>query len=197
MNLLKMSQVIYQQILGMVQTSSPTIIATILFDLVTVSIYSVYNMVITGLNGVLNIFTSGLPAGFGELIAKNETKKLQNAVAEFEVAYYYILSVAYGLALALILPFVKVYTTGFSDANYIQPILGFAIVLNGVLYNIKTPQSMLVISAGMYKEMRWRATVQSIIIVVAGVLFGIKYGVVGIMIGSCISNLYSGCFDIK
>lgn len=182
--------VIYQQILGMVQTGSPTVIATILFDLVIVSVYSVYSMVVTGLNGVLNVFISGLPAGFGELIAKNETKGLKRAVTEFEVAYYYILSVAYGLALALIMPFVKVYTAGFSDVNYIQPMLGVVIVLNGLLYNIKTPQSMLVISAGMYKETRWRVTIQGVIIIVAGVLLGLKYGVVGIVLGSCISNLY-------
>lgn len=182
--------VIYQQILGMIQAGAPTVLATVLLNLVTVSVYSVYNMVITGINGVLGVFISGLPAGFGDLIARGEKANLKKTVGEFEVAYYYILSVTYGLTFVLMMPFVSIYTAGLTDANYIYPALGFVIVLNGLLYNIKTPQSMLIISAGMYKETRWRVTAQGLIIIVAGVALGLKWGMVGIMIASCLSNLY-------
>jgi len=180
--------VIYQQILGMIQAGAPTVLATVLLNLVTVSVYSVYNMVITGINGVLGVFISGLPAGFGDLIARGEKENLKKTVGEFEVAYYYILSVTYGLTFVLMMPFVSIYTAGLTDANYIYPALGFVIVLNGLLYNIKTPQSMLIISAGMYKETRWRVTAQGLIIIVAGVALGLKWGIVGIILGSCLSN---------
>lgn len=183
-------EVIYQQILGIIQTGAPTVLATILLNLVSVSVYSIYNMVISGLNGVLSIFISGLPAGFGDLIARREETTLRKTVSEFEVAYYYILSIVYGLAFALIMPFVSVYTKGLSDANYYYPLLGAVIVLNGLLYNIKTPQSMLIVSAGMYKETRWRVTIQGLIIIVFGAIGGRLAGMVGIMLGSCLSNLY-------
>ena len=183
-------EVIYQQILGIVQTGAPTVLATILLNLVSVSVYSIYNMVISGINGVLSIFISGLPAGFGDLIARNEDTTLRKTVSEFEVAYYYILSIVYGLAYALIMPFVSVYTRGLSDSNYYYPLLGAVIVINGLLYNIKTPQSMLIVSAGMYKETRWRVTIQGLIIIVCGAIGGQVAGMVGIMLGSCLSNLY-------
>ena len=182
--------VIYQQILGTIQMGAPTIIATILLDFLQVSVYSVYNMVMTGINGVLSIFISGLPAGFGELIAKDERDILKKTVSEFEVAYYYILSVVYGVTMAMILPFVDVYTQGVTDVDYFHPVLAVVIVLNGLLYNIKTPQSMLIISAGMYKETRMRVTIQGIVIIVCSIILGIPFGLVGIMLGSCISNLY-------
>lgn len=182
--------VIYQQILGTVQTGTPTIIATIILDFLQVSVYSIYNMIMTGINGVLSIFISGLPAGFGELIAKDEKTTLQKTVSEFEVEYYYILSVLYGVTMVMILSFVSVYTKGLTDVNYYSPVLAFVIVLNGLLYNIKTPQSMLIISAGMYKETRWRVTIQGIIIIVMGVVLGIPFGLSGIVVGSCLSNLY-------
>lgn len=182
--------VIYQQILGTVQIGAPTVIATIILDFLQVSVYSIYNMVMTGINGVLSIFITGLPAGFGELIAKDEKENLRKTVSEFEVAYYYILSIIYGVTMVMILPFVSVYTDGLTDVNYYSPILAFVMVLNGLLYNIKTPQSMLIVSAGMYKETRWRVTIQGAIIIVAGVLFGLPFGLPGIVIGSCLSNLY-------
>lgn len=182
--------VIYQQILGTVQTGAPTVIATIILDFLQVSVYSIYNMVMTGINGVLSIFITGLPAGFGELIAKGEKENLKKTVSEFEVAYYYLLSIIYGITMVMMLPFISVYTKGLTDVNYYSPILAFVIVLNGLLYNIKTPQSMLIISAGMYKETRWRVTMQGIIIIVMGVILGIPFGLPGIVVGSCLSNLY-------
>lgn len=75
-SLRKRWDVVYQQILGTVQTGAPTVIATLVTNLITVSVYSVYNMVMLGINGILSIFITGLPAGFGELIAK---KKLNNS----------------------------------------------------------------------------------------------------------------------
>ena len=182
--------VIYQQILATVQTGAPTVIATVILNFLQVSVYSIYNMVMTGINGVLSIFITGLPAGFGEMIAKGEKENLKKIVSEFEVAYYYLLSVIYGITMVMMLPFVSVYTNGLTDVNYYSPILAFVIVLNGLLYNIKTPQSMLIISAGMYKETRWRVTMQGIVIIVMGVTLGKFFGLPGIVVGSCLSNLY-------
>ena len=182
--------VIYQQILGTVQTGAPTVIATVILNFLQVSVYSIYNMVMTGINGVLSIFITGLPAGFGELIAKGEKENLKKTVFEFEVAYYYILSIIYGVTLVMILPFISIYTKGLTDVDYYFPALAVLIVLNGLLYNIKTPQSMLIISAGMYKETRWRVTIQGIIIIIFGTVLGIPFGLPGIVLGSCLSNLY-------
>lgn len=182
--------VLYQQILGVVQASAPGLIATLFLDWISVSIYSVYNMVLGGINGVLNVFISGLPAGFGEVLARGEREKLRQVVSQFEVAYYYILSVIYGLTLALFLPFIGIYTNGVTDADYYIPSLAVLIVLNGLVYNIKTPQSMLIISAGMYREMRWRASLQGAIIFLGGCLLVWPWGLQGIMVASIASNLY-------
>ena len=177
--------VIYQQVLGTVQLGAPTVLATFFLDLVTVSIYSIYNMVLNGINGVLSIFISGLPAGFGELIAKNETENLKKTTSQFEVAYYYILSVVYGLTMVLLLPFISIYTKNFDDAaRYYIPSLAFLIVANGICYSIKTPQSMLMISAGMYREQRWRSTIRG------GCLLAPFCGINGIIIASICSNVY-------
>ncbi len=182
--------VIYQQILGTVQTSAPTVIATIFLDLITVSVYSIYNMVLSGINGVLSIFISGLPAGFGEIIVKKEYNNLKKNSSEFEVAYYYILSIVYGLTMVLILPFISIYTKNFTDANYYIPSLAFLIVLNGICYSVKTPQSMLMIAAGLYKEQRWKSTIQASIIIIGGCLLAQGMGLQGIMIASICSNIY-------
>ena len=68
--------------------------------------------------------------------------------------------------------------------------LAILFVVNGLLYNIKTPQGMLVISAGLYKETRWQSLTQALIAVILGILLAIPFGLYGIMIALSLSNLY-------
>ena len=181
---------LYLQILGIIHNGTPVVIATIVTSLKSVSVYSIYNMVFAGLSGILSIFTSGLSATFGDVIVKNELKTLQGAYQEFELSYYMIISWAYGCALILIMPFIKLYTYGIIDADYYIPIVGLLFTINGLLYNLKTPQGMMVISAGMYKETRVQTTIQGLIAVIASVVFAQIWGISGILIGMGLSNLY-------
>lgn len=181
---------LFLQILGVVQNGTPTVLATIFLSLTSVSIYAVYNMVVTGINGILSIFNSGLAASFGDVLAKNEFNTLKKAYNEFELAYYIIITIIYSIALIMIMPFIKVYTMDVKDANYIQPIIGFLVVLNGYLYNLKTPQGMLVISAGHYKETKLQTLCQALILIIVSLLLVKPLGLVGILIGACLSNIY-------
>lgn len=181
---------LFLQILQTVQTGAPVVIATIFTSLKDVSVYSIFNMVLVGINGVLNIFMSGLSASFGDIIARKEKENLKVVYKDFEYTYYLLISLVYAVSFALIMSFIRIYTADITDANYNQPLIGILFVLNGLLYNIKTPQGTLVIAAGLYKETRWRTLLQALIIVVFGSILAPKFGIVGILIASCLSNLY-------
>lgn len=186
---------LFLQILQAVQTGAPVILATVFTTLTTVSVYSVFNMVLTGINGILAIFINGLSAAFGDIIVRKEKETLQKSFLDFEWAYDLLIGFVYAVSFLMIQSFVDIYTTGITDANYHQPLIGFLFVLNGLLYNIKTPQGMLVISAGLYKETRWQTLTQALIIVVGGAVLAPVWGIVGILIASCLSNLYR-CIDL-
>jgi hypothetical protein len=181
---------LYLQILGLVQVGAPVILATFFLDYKAVSVYSVYYMVMGGINGLLGIFTSGLSASFGDVIARGETETLQNTYQEFEFTYYAVITVVYACALVLIMPFIRLYTSGITDADYDVPLIGILMVVNGYLYNLKTPQGMLVISAGLYRETRWRTTIQGAIALFGGLILAPFFGLAGIIVGSILSNLY-------
>lgn len=178
------------QILGVVHTGSPVVLATIFTSLKEVSVYAIFNMVMNGINSVLGIFTTGLGSGFGDLIARKEKKALQNAYEEFELIYYMLIAFVYSVTMVQIMSFVELYTRGMTDINYNRPFLGMLFVINGYLYNLKTPQGMLVISAGLYKETKKQTLTQAALAVSVGAILGAKYGIAGILIGSCVSNLY-------
>ena len=181
---------LFLQVLGTVQNATPVVLTTFLTTLKTVSVYTIFNMVLSGLNGLLSIFPRGLNASFGELLAKKQTEVLHKAYRDFEFTYYYMIAVIYSVAFLCIMSFVGIYTKNVRDANYNVPLYGILFVMNGLFYNIKTPQGMLVGSAGLYKETRWQTMAQAIIGIVFGTVLGIWLGLAGIMIGLILSNLY-------
>ncbi len=182
---------LYLQILGVIQTGIPIVILTLVTkDLKLVSVYSIFNMIIVGINGILSIFHGGLSASFGDVIARREKSVLQKSYTEFEFSYYTLITAVYSITFITIMPFIRVYTSGINDINYDVPMIGFLFVLNGLLYNLKTPQGMLVISAGMYRETRVQSTIQGLIVVILGLVLTPSIGIYGILIASILSNIY-------
>ncbi len=182
---------LYLQLLGSVQGGAPVVLLTLLLkDLKIVSVYSIFNMVLTGINGVLSIFTSGLSASFGDVIACKESETLKKSYKEFEFIYYLLITIVYSITLITIMPFIAIYTADIPDTDYALPWVGFLFTLNGLFNSIKVPQGMLVISAGMYKETRWRSTLQAVILLVAGAALTPFLGIYGVLLGSILSNVY-------
>lgn len=182
---------LFLQILGVVHRGAPALLITIILkDLKLVSVYTVFNMVIGGLNNVMGIFKTGVSASFGEVIACRETQTLQRAYSEFEYMYYKLIAVIYSTTFVMIMPFIFIYTKGISDVDYYLPLVGFLFALDGVIYNLKTPPGMLFIAAGMYRETRTQTILEAAIMVVGGAILAKPLGIVGILLASIASNLY-------
>ncbi|MBQ7031838.1 MAG: hypothetical protein IJN13_05725 [Bacilli bacterium] len=182
---------LYLQILGALQIGLPIVYLTIFSDnLGIVSVYSVYYMIIGGINNLLGLFSNTLYASFGELIVLKKEESFENAVKDFEYCFYLLITIIFSITFVMIMPFIKVYTMGIVDINYYYPLVGFLFTLNGLLYNLKTPQGMLVIAAGHYKETKWQTTFQGLIIAIIGIPLTIYCGIEGILIALIISNIY-------
>lgn len=181
---------LYLQLLSSVHTSAPTIIATLVTNLLSVSVYSIYNMVISGVGGMISIFTSGLYANFGHLLVDDNNENTRKVYDQFEVSFYIISTIAYSLTILLIIPFVSIYTNGITDVEYVRTILAICIVSNGFFYNLKTPQGTMIIAAGHFKETKIQTAIQGGLAIVLGTLGAIFWGLEGMMMGIIISNIY-------
>lgn len=180
----------YVSLLGSAQKNGAGIILTLLVSLEMVSVYTVYNMVFGALMGILGIFMNGVNASFGNLLQSKDGQKIRAVYAEFENAYYVLITVVYTVAMILITPFVRIYTEGVTDANYLLPGLGVLFALNGFLYNIKTPQGMMVQAAGLFRQTRWQNTIQAAILFIGGMGLGYFFGIYGVIAAAILSNLY-------
>lgn len=178
------------QILGAASTATPVVVTSLFVSLTEASVFVTYNMVFASVLALLTTFGNGLSAMFGDLLVRNELATLQKAYHQYEYLFYGLVAWGYSVAAIMIMPFMKIYTVGFTDAEYIRPTIAALFVAVGIISNIKTPQGMLVISAGLYRETRVQSLIQALIIVVLSVLLAPRFGITGVLVASILSNLY-------
>ncbi|MDZ4996986.1 polysaccharide biosynthesis C-terminal domain-containing protein [Clostridium perfringens] len=179
----------YYQIAGMIIGNTPIIILTLLCGLNDVSIYSVYNMVFVSLNMIVGIFSSGLAAPFGNIIASGDKYGLNNSYNTYEFLFLFFSFLCYSCALILINPFISIYTNNITTINYLIPFLGVMFVINGISRVIRIPAVTLVEASGKFKDNTNLNIIEAIINVILSVIFTIKFGIIGVLVGASIAAL--------
>ncbi|MBE6156224.1 MAG: hypothetical protein E7161_00555 [Firmicutes bacterium] len=181
-----------QHIAGIINSNSDITLLTIFTDIANVAIYSVYNMILTNIKALINSFTLGTDAAFGDMYAKQEYEKLNKSFDIYETIYLQIITILFGCTLILIVPFISVYTKGISDVNYINYSFAFLIVLASYFHCIKTPYNSLAYDAGKFKETKHGAWIEAIINIVVSLILVFKFGLIGVLIGTLMSVIYRG-----
>lgn len=178
------------QLLGSAHTSAPVLITTFFCSLTEVSVYSIYNMVVLGIQQLMGVFSSGVAASFGELLAKKEYETFKKVYSEYEYLSNFFLGVGLSCTMVLLLPFVRIYTAGVTDCNYDRPLIAFLFVVNAIFYGIKNPQGTLISSAGLFKETKIQTLTQALIAIIGGIILAPIWGLAGVLIARIISNIY-------
>lgn len=176
-----------QHIAAVVHSNTDITVLTFLTKLSEVSVYSVYGMITRGVKSFVQAFSGGLDASFGDMIAKNENTILNKNFSIYEFFHYTICTIFYSCTLLLIVPFVRVYTSGITDVNYIRPAFGYLIVISEFIWAIRLPYSTITLAAGHFKETRKGAWIEAISNIIISIILVIKFGIVGVAIGTIVA----------
>lgn len=184
--------VLIHSLAGIVVNNTDIIILTLFGSLKIVSVYGVYNMVFSQLSSVIQTtFMQAPQSSFGQLYQKNR-KKFKQAFELYEFIVTLVLFIICSIALTLISPFVELYTSGVSDADYIDialPILFASILL---MNQIRIPSLITINVAGHFKETQGGAIIEAIINISVSLMlfFFTNLGLYGLLIGTICSYLF-------
>lgn len=170
--------------------SLPIVIISMVVSLEMASVFSIYSMIFFGIFGIVNVFTQGMSAGFGNMFAKGERKTIVRANNDYEFLLYFLLTILYSCTLALIIPFITVYMADVADINYIYPIFGLLLTVWSVLHTSRIPNSTIISASGNWKMETKTNIIQIIILTIGMFILGYYYGIVGILIMMIVSSLY-------
>lgn len=176
-----------QHIAAVIHNNTDVVVLTIFTNTIEVSVYSVYLLVVNGVKSLVQAFTGGVDASFGDMIAKGEKETLNCSFKVYELFYFTLTTIIFIVTLLLILPFVSVYTRGITDANYYRPAFAYLIVLAEFMWTIRLPYSSITLAAGHFKETMKGAWVESGINIILSVILVFKFGIVGVAIGTLVA----------
>lgn len=187
---------IAQHLAYVIQNNTDVLILTVLADLKTVAVYSVYNLVVTSVKNIVTSFTGGMEAVFGNMIANGEKKALKKAYDNYKFILTVLTCVLFSSTAILIVPFVKLYTSGVSDANYDAPVFGLILTVSAAINCLMWPCFNLTISGNLLKESKFGAYGEAAINFIASILLVLWNPLLGVALGTLLSAVYKGIFYI-
>lgn len=155
-----------------------------------VSVYSVHLLVINALRGIVTSVGNSYQSALGKYIAMGDSAQLKQKFRKFEEGFWLTGMVLFFCCILLINPFIQIYTTGITDAEYYQPIFSFVIVIANMIYVIREPYRLLVLAGGKFKETNFGAFAEAIINLGMSLLLITKFGLIGVAIGTLVAIVF-------
>lgn len=181
---------IAQHVAAVILDGTDTVVLTLFATLLDVSIYSVYFLVVKGVKQLFISMTNGITSLIGELWARQELTELKKTFGWTEWAIHTGTTFVFGVTAVLIVPFVRVYTLGIDDANYIQPLFAALIVAANAVHCLRLPYNIMILAAGHYKQTQNNYIIAAAINIVVSVLAVKAWGLIGVAIGTLMAMGY-------
>lgn len=178
-----------QHFAAVVLGSTDVVVLTFMSTLSNVSIYTVYHLVVNGVMSLTLSLTHGIQALEGELWAKKDPQ-LVVFYQKSEWAIHMLTVLVFSCTALTIVPFVKVYTHGIQDANYVQPLFALLLVLANAGHALRLPYNLLILAAGHYKQTQSNYIVAMFINIISSIVLVNYYGLVGVAAGTLLAMVY-------
>lgn len=181
---------IAQHVAAVVLDNTDTIVLTIFSTLSNVSIYSVYFLVVKGVKQLFMSMTNGITSLIGELWAKQEIDELKKMFSWTEWLIHTGTTLVFGITALLIVPFVRIYTYGINDADYIQPLFASLLVAANAGHCLRLPYNIMILAGGHYKQTQNNYLIAAFMNIVVSVLTVKKLGLIGVAIGTLVAMIF-------
>lgn len=187
---------IIQHIAYMFYENTDVMVLTVFSTLKNVSVYSVYTLVTNSIKQIITAATTGVQALLGNMIAKKETESLVSFYSFYNWAIHTISSLLFTITGLLIVPFVTLYTSNITDAEYYVPTFAALITFAYYFSSIRNCNYVLIRAAGHYRQTQSASLIEAALNLAISIIFVFNLGLVGVAIGTIIASVFFVVFEI-
>ena len=178
------------QIVGLAVSHTDVTILTLFSTLKTVSLYSVYQYIYSSISALLETaFCQATLGSMGKAAAEGK-ERFNRAFTVLESGYNTILYLILSVALTLTLPFIRLYTAGIQDVEYVNITVAILFCLNGFLSLIRLPSIVAINCYGAFKETERGAVIECIINLSVSLALFPFLGITGLLLGTTAAYLF-------
>ena len=177
------------QICDLIFRNTDTLILSIFCNLKVVSVYAMYTLLFSMIRTALDYIAQGFAFVMGQTF-NNDRKKfvvLHDLYESYRTALIFAL---YNIAYIFILPFMKLYTEGITDINYLDSKVALLFVIFYLLTGARACSSDVINYAQHFKLTQTRCIIEAVINIVASVILVNVLGIYGVLIGTILALIY-------
>ena len=153
------------------------------------SVYSIYYMVFSTLSRISGVLFRGIDFKLGAQYHRdlNEYTRMHDLYETLIICFEFSLISA---AFVVVLPFVRLYTDGVTDINYIMPVLPVLFSLNQMLSSGRGVASKLITISGGAKDTIKNTVTETVINLTTSLILVNIVGMPGVLLGTTAALLY-------
>lgn len=177
------------EISGVINHSSAVLILSIFCDLKQASVYTVYSLIYNNLRTLMNKISGSFDYYLGQTFhrSREEHQKLHDLVDTYYIAFAFSIFTA---AYCVSLPFIRLYTAGVNDADYLDALLPYLFVIIELFSCVRSVSSKLILISGNAKSTRINTITEASITLVCSLIFVQFFGLRGVLFGALASMIY-------
>lgn len=176
------------QISTLIFFNTDSLLLTWFCGLKTVSVYSIYTTFLGIIVTALGYFNS-VDFILGQAF-HSDRKRYLKLIDTYEVFKMTLTFCLFCIANLFINPFLKLYTAGVSDINYIDKYLPYLLIATYLLSNGRASSSLTIDFAGHFKQTQYRSILESAINIVVSIVCVRRFGIYGVLMGTIVALLY-------
>lgn len=183
------NSVLLHQIASVIFSNTDILVLTYFAGFATVSVYYVYNLIYNTVMNLLSSVVGSITYIFGNLYSSDR----ENYAAYhdlFEGGYLCVGMIVFSTIYICTLPFIRLYTAGISDVDYIDSLLPLLFLIMQVLNFSRGSSSSLVSIAGHFKKTQNRAILEMVINLTVSLALAKPLGMYGVLLGTIVALLY-------
>lgn len=184
------NSVLVLQVCDLVFRNTDTIVLTVICqDLKIVSVYALYNM----LFGMISTFMNTIVNSFTFVLGQEYHKSWDRFIKMHDVYELYYMTLVFSLftvAYVFIVPFIKLYTAGVTDIDYLQYGLPFLFVLINLLSCGRASSNQVITYAKHFSQTKYRCIAEATINLVVSIVAAHFVGIYGVLLGTVVALLY-------
>lgn len=170
-------------------SSTDVFVLSIFCNFKIASVYAIYNMVFNSLNTFINAINTSLIYILGQKYAKD--KDGYTVIHDiYDSIYVALVFSIFSVAYLLIIPFVRLYTGGIVDINYIDYKLPILFVLIQLMSSGRAVSARLITIAGHAANTQNRSIAEAIINLSVSLVLVNFIGIYGVLVGTIVALLY-------
>lgn len=174
---------------SLIFNNTDTILITFFCGLKIASVYAIYNMVFMNVSSLIESVFSGLKFLLGQKYNKDKDEYV--LVHDTYKSYYCaVVFAVFSVTYILIIPFMRLYTRGVSDVEYVDLYLPLLFCLVNLLSSCRMTENNLIELSLHAKQTVSRAMIETAINLIVSVVMVNILGIYGCLIGTITALLY-------